>query len=134
MLNITARITLFVSSYAPLAAIFAILYWGKRQIVADVSVAIGIIGILGLLWIVYGAALGREPLRDKVVECRQSGDVMGYIAAYLIPFLTVDLSSLRQIAALAIFLGFWEACTSQLICCTLILHLTSLVLRCLMWS
>jgi len=106
MLNLGARITLFVGSYTPLALIFVVLYVGKQNVVAAIAGVCFVIGLLGprvLLWLV---ATDTEPLTDKVVEGHTRGDeVMGYVAGYLIPFLALNLADWRQMLCLIIFVG-----------------------------
>ena len=104
MLNIFARAIMFFSSYAPLAAIFFVLHAGKENMVAIIAAAILVIGVIGLLWFLHAAKADLEPVTRTVVDYRRRGDeVMGYVAAYLIPFVGFTLSDFRQDIALVIF-------------------------------
>jgi hypothetical protein len=106
MLSIGARVVLFLSSYVPLGLIFALLYWQRQDVVVWASIGLSVAGTLGLIAVVWGTSRDVEPVQDKVVDCRLRGDeVMGYIAGYLLPFLSIDLSSGRVLAAVAVFLA-----------------------------
>ena len=108
MLNYGARTILFLSSYAPLGALLALLYWGRQDGVVVVSLCGVFLGIVGSVWILMAGA-DAEPWSVKVVDYRLRGDeVMGYIAAYLIPLVSLDLTDGRQrVAAIIIVALFW---------------------------
>lgn len=106
MLNKLARAAMFFSSYAPLAAIFFVLYVGRVNSVALVAVAACLLGVLGLWWFLHAARSDVEPTTRVVLDYHKGGtEVMGYVAAYLIPFVGFTLGDLRQDVALIIFFG-----------------------------
>lgn len=103
VLNNLARLAMFFSSYAPLAAIFLVLYAGRQNEVTIVAFVALIVGIAGLRWILHGAT-SPDAVSRSIVDYREPGDeVMGYVASYLVPFVGFTLSDLRQDIALAIF-------------------------------
>jgi len=105
MLNMPARLILFFSSYTPLAVIFIILYLGRSWPVVVLASLGAATGLCGLIWIMYRARVDVAPASAVVVDFRQCGDdVMGYVAAYLIPFVGFSLTDLRQGIALLVFL------------------------------
>jgi hypothetical protein len=105
MLTMPARLALFFSSYTPLAVIFIILYVGRSWPVVIVAALSAIIGLCGLIWIMRRAAADVAPVSAVVVDYRQRGEeVLGYVAAYLIPFVGFSLTDIRQGVALLVFL------------------------------
>ncbi len=98
-----ARAVLFVSSYAPLTLIFAVLFFRDRPLVAAINLGITILGLLGLIAFLAGAR--RFAARQGTVASIHSRDdqVMSYIMSYLVTFLSVAFSDLRQLLALAAF-------------------------------
>jgi hypothetical protein len=104
LLNNLARVILFFSSYVPLAAIFFVLYIGKENLAAILALCAVVFGVVGLLWILHSSKSSAESTTRTIVEYRRDGsEVMGYIAAYLIPFVGFALDNLRQDLALAVF-------------------------------
>jgi hypothetical protein len=104
MLNALARVILFFSSYAPLALIFIVLYIGKSSVVFAIAAAALVVGVAGLLWIVYRAHKDIEPISGIVADYRKRGDeVMGYVATYLIPLVGFSLTDVRQGIAFVVF-------------------------------
>jgi hypothetical protein len=98
-----ARAVLFISSYAPLTLIFAVLFFRDRPLVAVVNLAVTAVGLLGLTAFLLGAR--RFAARSGTVASIHSRDdqVMSYIMSYLVTFLSVAFSDLRQLIALAAF-------------------------------
>jgi hypothetical protein len=97
------RWLLFVSSYSPLFALTAIrldpstlqtvLYWMA-------------VGGAGGLFAVFAAARRIQPRRREFVAVEDRGvDVAGYLATYLVPFLTVSKPTGRDVIAYACFLA-----------------------------
>jgi hypothetical protein len=97
------RWLLFVSSYSPLFALTAIrldpstlqtvLYWTAA-------------GGAGGLFAVFAAARQIQPRRREFVAVEDRGvDVAGYLATYLVPFLTVSKPTGRDVVAYACFLA-----------------------------
>ena len=87
--------TLFLSSYAPLFAIFSIRLWDKQLVTARwfLVVAAALAINLYLLFRI------RVAPRDVKVATLESGssEVAAYIATYLLPFLTVGDVGLRDL-------------------------------------
>ena len=116
MLSPFASSALFLSSYTPLFVIFCIENLGTRNLFALVFAGLAILGLLSILFIAYMSRRDTTSIPDRVVSCRERGDeLMGYVSAYLIPFLAIDLSNWRQVLALAAFmllLGYLYVTTS----------------------
>jgi hypothetical protein len=97
------RLTLFVSSYAPLLALFAILdSFGRgwpSQLCASLSGASVV--VLLALWVAAGRGAG-DWLRLRESRNRDA-DVMGYFVSYVIPFAAVGTADTRTKIALAAF-------------------------------
>lgn len=102
--NLFARAILFVSSYSPLVLIFCILFADKHRL-ASVILLVG--GILSVLFLAFYFQYSRRTIAasmDKVTDFqRHDADVMGYIASYLIPFVTFPLDNLQETLGLAVF-------------------------------
>src|SRR5689334_806954 len=95
---------MFLGSYAPLATIYFMLYVGKEDLVAIVALLAVILGVAGMWWILHTSKTNTNSVSRIVVDYRREGsEVMGYVAAYLIPFVGFTLSSLRQDVAVIIF-------------------------------
>lgn len=109
MASLGVRILLFLSSYFPLCAIFALLLWKEHFPYAVVAIGVGITGLLGLaLYLRNVQRFGAKPVTLEEVR-RQDNESMSYIVTYLLPFISIGFSSWRQGVALAIFflmLGF----------------------------
>ena len=98
-----ARAVLFLSSYAPLALIFAGLFWRDRPVAAAVNLAIAALSLLGLAVFFLGAHR-LAPRQSKVVSIRGRDDqVMSYVMSYLVGFLSVAFGDTRHLLALAAF-------------------------------
>jgi len=103
--EIVRRSRLFLGSYALLFLLLAL-----RFTTTWLEVACGILAVIGfvdMVWIVYGVSspsrTGAEPI--TVDEVSDAGpEVAGYLASYLLPFLTVAQPSGRDLAAYVIFL------------------------------
>ncbi len=104
MPSILTRILLFLSSYAPLAAIFALLFFTRQPIVAIVSTCVAVLGVVGIL--LYLAVARRLHGVPTMIAERHSRDeeAMSYIVTYIIPFLAVAFSEWQQAVALVVFL------------------------------
>jgi hypothetical protein len=93
---------MFLSSYAPLFAILAYTNhataWAFR-----ILIGVAVISVLLLVGVLVSHLDDKGP-RLKVAHSRpQDGDVLAYIATYLIPFFGLDLSHRHQAIA---FVGF----------------------------
>jgi len=100
------RCMLFVSSYFPLALIICFLFVGQQPILALVTVGVGLIGVIGTYVYCFGNVAKMEPIQVKLTgQQEKDGDVMGYIASYIVPFVTFPLNGWQQIATLLVFIG-----------------------------
>jgi hypothetical protein len=103
MSTAAARAVLFISSYAPLTAIFALLFLRDKPLVAAINLAVTALGLLGLAGFLLGAR--RLAARQGAVASIHPRDdqVMSYIMSYLVTFLSIAFSDPRQLIALAAF-------------------------------
>ncbi len=103
MTQVVQRSRLFLGSYAALFVLLAIrFHTGWLEIVCGLLAAIG---LLDMIWIVYGVSQRTEAEPIRVAEVSDAGpEVAGYLATYLLPFLTVAEPSTRDIIAYALFL------------------------------
>jgi hypothetical protein len=105
MPNILVRCMLFISSYFPLTLIFWILFMTQQPLYAWIILSIGIVGLIGMLLYFFGIVRTFSPIQEKVTGRQiRDGDVMGYIASYLIPFVTFPLNGWQQIATFSVFM------------------------------
>lgn len=101
--EVVLRLRLFYSSYAPLFAILALRFEDLR--LAGVCLALGI-GGFATTWSLLRAASRLVPATLTVHRVQDSGSaVAGYVASYLLPFVTVSAPSGRDLAAYAAFLA-----------------------------
>lgn len=99
------RLMLFLSSYFPLAGILFILYLKDQPLMAWVSLGVGLLGLLWMFIYFFGYIPRVAPMTGKVKERHGRGsEVMGYIASYIVPFVTFPLGGWQQIVTLLIFL------------------------------
>lgn len=106
MPNIFVRCMLFISSYFPLTLIFWILFVTQQPLYAWIILGIGMVGLIGMLLYFFGIVPTFSPIQEKVTGRQiRDGDVMGYIASYLIPFVTFPLSGWQQIATFFVFMA-----------------------------
>ena len=98
MLGTTARLVLFVSSYAPLLALFALLdsFGPGWPSVLCASVGAASVVVLIILWWT-AAGIAPDYLRLTGSRSRDS-DVMAYFVSYVVPFAAVDATAKTKIA------------------------------------
>jgi hypothetical protein len=96
------RIALFLSSFSPLFGLMAFVNRCTPAAMWTLSAACAV-GVLGLLAVM--AALRAEAGSNIVVQraTPMDGEVLSYIAAYLVPFLGLDLTETNDIV---LFCGF----------------------------
>jgi hypothetical protein len=96
------RWLLFVSSYSPLFALTAIrLDAGVLRTLLYCLAGLGAVGLA----VIFAAAWRIEPRERVYVTVEDRGaDVAGYLATYLVPFLTVSKPTTRDVVAYALFL------------------------------
>ena len=112
MPGLPIRCLLFISSYFPLALIFCIFLLDKQHpwSIGDHPAALivllaGITGLLCLYLYFRWIAPRRPHFHERIATLeRRDGDIMSYIASYLIPFVTFPLDGWQQIAAITVFL------------------------------
>ncbi len=103
MTEIVRRARLFLGSYVLLFVLLAIRFqtW---WLVLSCFVLAGI-GLLNMLWIVFVVSRKTESEPIRIADVTDAGsDVAGYLATYLLPFLTVAVPTVRDVIAYVIFL------------------------------
>ncbi len=103
--SIFIRCMLFLSSYFPLWVIIIIVFHKDQPVVAWASLFLGVVGFLWMFIYFVGYMSRISPIQGKI-ETKQAkgGDVMGYVASYVVPFVTFPLGGWEQVASLAIFI------------------------------
>jgi hypothetical protein len=93
---------LFLSSYAPLFVILAIRFQGTalRTVCAGLAL-VGFAYLAVVLWVIPRTAQQRAYSVDAVKDA--SGEVAGYLATYLVPFVTVASPSTADVIGYCIF-------------------------------
>jgi hypothetical protein len=105
-LAVLAQLVLFLSSYAPLFGVFALLEsFGKGWPVA-LFIVLAVVGPILLATVLVSAArtIAPQPLAIVTAQARD-GDALAYIATYLVPFAAVAVTTFREQMALALFVG-----------------------------
>jgi hypothetical protein len=103
MTALILKIRLFFGSYAPLFAILAIRFDNRR-----LSAACAIVAVLSAasMFLILRAVGNIEPDPHEIRAITdQGGQVAGYLATYLLPFVTVDDPSARDVIAYAAFVA-----------------------------
>lgn len=101
MPSLFIRCLLFISSYFPLALIFCILLWETYTFWAIVILLIGISGLIILFLYFMLIAPRRTKSHETITELdRHDGDVLSYVASYLIPFVSLDLTGVQRWAVI----------------------------------
>src|SRR5712692_4638124 len=103
MPTVLIRGMLFLSSYFPLTLIFFFLFIVKHPIWAIVILVIGLSGLIIMILYFFQFARSLGWHRKKVTGLQShDGDVMGYIARYLIPLVPIPCGGWQQGVALLI--------------------------------
>lgn len=104
MPTLFVRCMLFVSSYFPLALIIWVLFLTEQPVLAWSSLSIGVVG-LSLTFVYFFKVLpAMTPIQEKITERQiKDGDVMGYIASYVLPLVTFPLDGWKQVVVLLVF-------------------------------
>jgi hypothetical protein len=101
MAGLIIRVRLFISSYAILFLILAIRF--EQPWLVWTCAGVSVLGTLTLLLFLRAARkIAPDPIRIEYVSDR-GAEVAGYIASYLLPFVTVAEPSGRDLAAYALF-------------------------------
>jgi hypothetical protein len=103
MLSVTSRVILFVSSYAPLLALFAILDSLGRGWPSEILAAFAGASVLALIvvWRLLGRSAG-DWQQLASVRSRDS-DVMAYFVSYVVPFAAAQDANTKTRIGLAVF-------------------------------
>lgn len=102
LLGLILPARLFVTSYAPLFGILAVRFdGGALRIVCATLCALGLLGAIFTIW-----AVGRKnPERVLIKHVEDAGgQATGYLASYLLPFVTVSQPTERDVIAYVIFI------------------------------
>lgn len=103
MTEIVRRARLFLGSYVLLFVLLAIRFQTRWLVISCIVLAA--IGLLNMLWIVFVVTRKTESEPIRVAGVTDAGsDVAGYLATYLLPFLTVAAPTVRDVIAYVIFL------------------------------
>lgn len=103
MLTVTARLVLFVSSYAPLLALFAILDSFGPGWPSMLCAAVAAVSVLALwvVWTLVGRSAGNWLV--LVASRNRDSDVMAFFVTYVVPFAAAQDANGRTRIALAVF-------------------------------
>jgi hypothetical protein len=98
-----AQFALFLSSYSPLFAVFALLDSFGRGWPARVCAALAFGGLLLSIVVFLGTRrLAAQSLHVESAQVRD-GDALAYIATYLVPFAAITATTAREREALGLF-------------------------------
>lgn len=104
-MNIFVRCMLFLSSYFPLFAILFVLLGDEQPVLAWSSLGVGVLGLAITYLYLKVVVFRRSPIKGEITSRHAHGsETMGYIASYIVPFVTFSLNGWRQLVALAIFI------------------------------
>lgn len=102
MATFLVRIVLFLSSYAPLFALFAVKQYSHSHTIAYIFSAISLLSLL----VLYAFIHTSKSIEPSTVVVKQhiarDGDAMSYIVTYLVPFLDVKFTELDNVIGLGI--------------------------------
>jgi hypothetical protein len=103
LLTVTARLVLFVSAYAPLLALFAILDSFGRGWPSVLCACVAIVSVLAL--VVFWSLMGRSAGNWITLTSSRSrdGDVMAFFVSYVVPFAAAQDAQVRTRVALGLF-------------------------------
>lgn len=105
MPSLLLRFLMCLSSYFPLAVIFAIQFFFKGDRWAGIgALTVGVVGLIGIsvyLRLVHRLNLMTVKVRSVV---RRDGEGMSYIISYLVPFIALPAGDTASVASLGIFL------------------------------
>jgi hypothetical protein len=96
---------MFLSSFSPLLVVFALLDSFGKGAATVVCLILAVLGPI-LLFVVLRVARSFNSVELVAASShRRDGDVLAYVATYLIPFLTVNAVTLRSRLAVAVFIA-----------------------------
>jgi hypothetical protein len=98
-----AQLTMFVSSYAPLLLVFALLDTFGRGIPTIVCLALAALSTVALV-VIFGVARSINPRTTRFSDVRaRDSDAIGYVVTYLVPFIAIEGTAWRERAAMLVF-------------------------------
>lgn len=100
-----SQAVLFLSSYSPLLLVFALLNTfgnGAPSVVCAVLAAVGAMGLPVMIRL--NASTASHPVNVATATPRD-GDVLAYVASYLVPFASINADSTRERIAVGVFIG-----------------------------
>lgn len=93
----------FLSAYAPLGAILAVLLWPESRL-SSIVIAVIVVVSLGLMFLFVRELKNSAPVELTVEQIqRRDGDIVSYIVTYAIPFLAVPFESTEIGIGLGVF-------------------------------
>jgi hypothetical protein len=97
------RIAMFLSSFSPLFVLMAYENRGTHLalIALSAATAIGLLGLAFVMWQLRSQSGPQIKVRDSFPL---EGDVLAYIAVYLVPFLGIDLARCESVISFVFFL------------------------------
>lgn len=103
-MSVLARVVLFVSSYAPLLVLFAVIrsFGDGWPTFVCVGVAVGSVLALGAVWWVFRNRLSSDNATFTDARNRDA-DVMAYVVSYVVPFAAATNKDSATRWALALF-------------------------------
>ena len=105
MPNLLTRVILFLSSYIPLFAVFAVLLWKQDRCTAWVLIILCVMALAGLVgYLGWTRRFAPIPLEVQSVRSKD-GETMSYIASYILPFVSLPYGDHYKLAAIVIFLA-----------------------------
>jgi hypothetical protein len=94
---------MFLSSYAPLFAVFALLNTFGQGVPSAICVGLAAVGlVIPLIVLPAVGKLTPQPLHVATAQIRD-GDTLAYVATYLVPFAAVAANTTRERVALGLF-------------------------------
>jgi hypothetical protein len=98
-----AQFALFLSSYSPLFAVFALLDSFGSGWPTRVCLGVAVVGLLlpALIFLI-ARRLAPQSLRVESSQIRD-GDALAYIATYLVPFAAITATTARERGAIGLF-------------------------------
>ena len=105
MPTVLAQVIMFVSSYAPLLVVFALLDSFGRGVPSIVCLVLAAIGALGLAVVLrIGKSINPRVVALTDTQSRDS-EAIAYVVTYLLPFVGFQATTGRERVALLIFFG-----------------------------
>jgi hypothetical protein len=99
-----AQLALFLSSYAPLFGVFALLESFGEGWPVVICVILACAGplVLGVMLLIVSSVVAPQELRIDAAQTRDA-DALAYVATYLVPFAAIAATTPREQGALALF-------------------------------